>query len=199
MRVIGITGGVGTGKSAVMEMIAERPDCVTLKADEAAERLEKKGEPVYDALVALLSPEVLDEAGELDRGKVAARIFQDDALLHKVNRIVHPAVKQYILKQIEENRLREGCDFFFIEAALLIEDGYDRICDELWYIYATEAVRRERLRVSRGYSPEKIDSIMQAQNSDAVFRKYCQRVIDNSGSLQETKEQLARLFTEYQS
>ncbi|MCR5789989.1 MAG: dephospho-CoA kinase [Lachnospiraceae bacterium] len=199
MRVIGITGGVGTGKSAVMEMIAERPDCVTLKADEAAERLEKKGEPVYDALVALLSKTVLDETGELDRGKVAARIFQDDALLHKVNRIVHPAVKQYILKQIEENRLREGCHFFFIEAALLIEDGYDRICDELWYIYATEAVRRERLRVSRGYSPEKIDSIMQAQNSDAVFRKYCQRVIDNSGSLQETKEQLARLFTEYQS
>ena len=90
---------------------------------------------------------------------------------------------------IKEAR-QKGFAFFFIEAALLIEDHYDKIVDELWYIYADEDIRRKRLKESRGYSDEKIDGIFDSQSSDDTFRKHCSVVIDNSGSIKETREQI---------
>ena len=81
-------------------------------------------------------------------------------------------------------------DFFFIEAALLIENGFGRIVDEMWYIYCPEAIRRQRLKESRGYSDEKIDSIMRAQLSEEEFRKGSDFVIDNGGTPEETKKQI---------
>lgn len=77
-----------------------------------------------------------------------------------------------------------------IEAALLIEDHYEEICDELWYIYAEPQVRRERLRASRGYSDEKISAIFASQLSDEEFRKHCQAVIDNSGCIEEAYKEI---------
>ena len=196
MRVIGITGGVGAGKSEVMRLIAENADAYILIADEAAHAVERKGCDCYYALVELLSEDELAANGEIDKAKMALKIFEDESLRERVNAIVHPAVKRYILSQIEEERTLGNVDFFFIEAALLIEDGYDLICDELWYVYADEAVRRERLRRSRGYTDAKIDKIIEAQSSDAVFRKYCSEVIENNGDLSETRRQVIRALSE---
>ena len=78
--------------------------------------------------------------------------------------------------------------------AAVIEDHYDTIVDEMWYIYADEDIRRQRLKESRGYSDEKIDEIFASQNSDDVFRKFCCVVIDNSGSIEDTGKQLKELF-----
>lgn len=89
---------------------------------------------------------------------------------------------------------KKGTDYFFIEAALLIEDHYDTIVDEMWYIYADEDTRRKRLKESRGYSDSKIDDIFASQSSDDVFRRFCSVVIDNSGSIEDTKIQLTELF-----
>ena len=83
-------------------------------------------------------------------------------------------------------------DFLFIEAALLIECGYDKIVDELWYIYADKEVRRQRLKESRGYSDEKIDNIFKNQLSEDKFRSHCKVVIDNSGTLEDTCKQIDR-------
>ena len=192
MKVIGITGGVGSGKSEVIKILSEICNCYVLKADDLARSLEVKGEVCYGPLVELLGKEVLDKEGEIDARKMAAAIFADgkEDLLAKVNAIVHPAVKSRILSMIEDARRSQKYDMFFIEAALLIEDGYDRIVDELWYIYADEDVRRKRLKESRGYSDEKISGIFESQSSDETFRKYCKVVIDNSGDINRTKEQL---------
>ena len=84
--------------------------------------------------------------------------------------------------------------FLVIEAALLIEDGYRRICDEIWYIYTEESVRRKRLRETRNYSEEKIDSVFQNQLSDEEFKKACDRVIDNSGDFHATCLQLDKIL-----
>ena len=86
-----------------------------------------------------------------------------------------------------------------MEAALLIENGYDKIADELWYVYASEDVRRQRLRDSRGYSDEKITSILEKQLDDATFREHCQFVIDNSGSLQEAAAQIDQRLSEFET
>ncbi len=192
MKVIGITGGVGSGKSEVLKLIEDMCSCIIIKADDLARSLEVKGEVCYEPLVKLLGGGVLADDGQIDTKKMAAAIFADgcEDLLAKVNAIVHPAVEQRILSMIDEAKQTGDVDFFFIEAALLIECHYDRIVDELWYIYADENVRRERLKSSRGYSDEKISGIMASQSSDETFRRYCKVVIDNSGDIDKTKEQL---------
>ncbi len=128
---------------------------------------------------------------------MADLIFRDADKLAAVNAIVHPAVRAYILEEIREERRKGDVDFFFLEAALLIENGYDTIVEELWYVRADESLRRERLKASRGYSDAKIDGILAAQLSDAAYRTQCGFVIDNSGELADTCEQIDRKMGEY--
>ncbi|MCR4923667.1 MAG: dephospho-CoA kinase [Lachnospiraceae bacterium] len=192
MIIIGITGGVGSGKSEVLRIIAEESKACILKADEVAHKIEEKGSSCYKELLELLGEGILDTEGNIDKRKMSSAIFSDKGkdLLEKVNGIVHPRVKDYILKQIKREEEDGRFDFFVIEAALLIEEGYEKICKELWYIYAKEDIRRKRLKMSRGYPDEKIDGIMMSQNPDSVFRAHCRRVIDNSGDLADTKRQI---------
>ena len=196
MKVIGITGGVGSGKTEVLNLIDGMTKCVIVRADELAKSLEVRGEVCFDPLIELLGEGVLHENGEIDPKKMAQMIFAEESgnLRDKVNGIVHPAVKKRVLSMIKEADNEKKVEFFFIEAALLIEDHYDLIVDELWYIYADENVRRQRLRDSRGYSDEKINRIMATQSSDEVFRKYCKVIIDNSGTLEDTRRQLENLL-----
>lgn len=192
MKVIGITGGVGCGKSALLAYIKEHYNCRIILADQAAHQVEEPGQPCYEKLIAILSEDILNEDGTIHKGKMAEKIFKDEKLLEAVNAIIHPAVKVLILDEIQKERRKGEVRYFFVEAALLIEDGYLDIVDEMWYIYAKEQVRRERLHLSRGYSEEKIDAIMASQLSEEDFRKYCKVVIDNSGSLEEAFEQIDR-------
>lgn len=181
MKVIGITGGVGSGKSLILNYIKEHYNCEIIMADDLAKDLCKKGELCYKPLVKLLGADVLDKDGQINKSVMAQKIFSDDSLRTGVNNIIHPGVKKFILKRIAYLRRKRTKDFLFIEAALLIEDGYKDIVDELWYIYTDEAVRRNRLKESRGYSDEKIDSIMASQLSEEEFRLNSDFEIDNSG------------------
>ena len=181
MKVIGITGGVGSGKSLILKYIKEHYNCEIIMADDLAKDLCKKGELCYKPLVKLLGKDVLGADGEIDKSVMAQKIFSDDNLRTGVNNIIHPGVKKFILKRIAYLRRKKTGDFLFIEAALLIEDGYKDIVDELWYIYTDEAVRRNRLKESRGYSDEKIDNIMASQLSEEEFRLNSDFEIDNSG------------------
>ena len=197
MKVIGITGGVGAGKSALLSYIAEKYHCRILLADEIAHKVKKPGQACYEELVRLLSPAILNEDGTIHKGKMAERIFESEDLLRKVNSLIHPAVKKMILDEIAAARAEEKIDFLFVEAALLIEDGYLDIVDEMWYIYAREEIRRGRLKESRNYSDEKIDAIMNSQLREEEFRKYCSVVIDNSEGLPAAFHQIDKKLGEY--
>ena len=190
MKVIGITGGVGAGKSEILGYLKEHTNCRIIMADKVAHELEKQGNVCYDEIVALLGNEILTESSEIDKGKMSARIFSDEALLKQVNEIVHPAVKAYITAAIDEERKAGRYDYLFIEAALLIEDGYDSIVDEMWYIHTDDDVRRDRLRTSRGYTDEKIDNIMRGQLSKEEFYGHCTVVIDNNKALTDAYRQI---------
>lgn len=190
MKVIGITGGVGCGKSAILGELENTLNCVVLRADEAALMLERKGHDCYDSLVMLLGKEILDSDEEIDRRKMAEIVFDDSNLLMKVNNIVHPAVRQYILEQIEKYRKQGKIDYFFLEAALLIECGYNSVVDEMWYIFADKDIRIKRLKETRNYSDQKIEGIMASQLSEDEFKKNSDFVIDNSGSLEQSINQI---------
>ena len=191
MRLIGVTGGVGAGKSSILSYIQKHYKCRIYLADEVAHLVKEKGENCYKHLVELLGEEVLEsESGQIDKKKMAAMIFQDEELLEKVNDIVHPEVRIYLEKRVEEAKNNPEIELLFIEAALLIEAGYKDMVDEMWYIYAEESVRRKRLKESRGYTDEKISQIMEAQLSEEEFRSGCDFVIDNSGSLRKSYKQI---------
>ena len=190
MRFIGITGGVGAGKSFVLSCLAESCNCRIVLADDVGNEVKMPGQPCYDRIVELLGKEVLAEDGHINRQKMAAMIFSDEKLLKKVNEIIHPAVKAYILKEVKKEREAGEKDYFFLEAALLIEDGYDKLLDEMWYVHADREVRRARLKASRGYSDEKIDNIFASQLTEEVFRSYASVVIENNGEQEETRRQI---------
>ena len=194
MMIIGITGGVGAGKSSVLQYMEENYRCLVVLADDIGNRVKLPGEICYNRLVELLGRDILDSNGYIDKVRMAEAIFSDKELLTKVNAIIHPAVKDCILAEIQKAKEEEKCDFFFIEAALLIECGYATHVDELWYIHASDEVRRKRLKDSRGYSDEKVTAIMNGQLQEEEFRKNCQVVIDNSGDLEETKKQIDKLL-----
>lgn len=198
MKVIGITGGVGAGKSTVLDYLAAKHNCRVIMADRVAHQLEEPGEVCYEPLRALLGTEILDVSGGIDRRKMAALIFGDEALLQKVNEIVHPAVKAYLLSEIARERESGKRDFLFIEAALLIEEGYAEILDGLWYIRAEESVRRRRLKESRGYTDEKIDAILKSQLAEKAFLAACDVVIENNGALSGVYEQIEKELGEDQ-
>lgn len=180
-NIIGITGGVGAGKSTLLSYIKDNYNCLVILSDDVANDIKKKGFPAYDALVEALGREILSEDGEIDKALMAKAIFNDKNKLKTVNNILHPAVNQYIINIVDDERKRGAYDFVFVEAALLIENGYDKIVDEMWYVYADEDTRRKRLKASRGYSDQKVTDIFKSQLSDEVFREHCEFVIDNSG------------------
>lgn len=183
MRRIGITGGVGAGKSEILHYIGKHYYCKIYLADEVAHRLQRPGEACHEKLTVLLGPAVLAEDGSIDKGKMAARIFLDKNILLKVNAIVHPAVREYLEKAVKEAEADGETELFFIEAALLIENGYNDFVDEMWYIYADDDTRRARLKSARGYDDDKISRIMASQLSEERFRAGSDFVLDNSGDL----------------
>ena len=190
MKVIGITGGVGSGKTKVLEYLQENTECEILIADQIANRLKEPGEKCYLSLISLLGEEILEKDGTINKGKMASLIFDNEPLLKKVNECIHPAVKEYILERIEKGKKESKLKVIFLEAALLIEAGYLSYLDELWYIYVAKEERIQRLQLGRGYSKEKTESIIKCQLSENEFRKYASVIIDNTGEFEKTKAQL---------
>lgn len=190
MKFIGITGGIGSGKSAVLAYIGKHYKCEIYLADEVAHLVKRPGTKCFAKLVELLGQDILGADGCIDKAVMADRIFAKEEILAQVNAIVHPAVQEFLLQKLKEARQKQEAELFFVEAALLIEAGYGSLLDELWYIYADSRVRVQRLREARGYSEEKIQKIINQQLSEEEFRKECDFVIDNSGTLEESYRQI---------
>ena len=148
------------------------------------------GREAYKPLVDLLGEGVLDLDGKIIKEKMASKIFADNELLTQVNEIVHPAVRRFVEKAIYDAKDKQDIELLFIEAALLIEAGYETIVDELWYIYATIDVRTKRLMENRGYTLQKVNSIMEKQLSEEEFKAHAHFVIDNSGEIAKAYEQI---------
>ena len=190
MLVIGITGGVGAGKSMCLQTLKEHCNCKILLADDVGNMVKEPGQKCYTQIVDLLGDDILQDNKCIDKIKMAERIFADHHLLHQVNEIIHPAVEEYILNDIAKEREKARIDVFFLEAALLIEAGYVPYLDELWYIYTEKSVRIKRLKESRFYSDEKIEQIMNKQLSDEEFRMHADFVLDNSHNFETTFAQI---------
>lgn len=188
MKVLGITGGVGSGKSRVLGYLEEAYGAVICQMDDVARKLQQKGTRCFERIVETFGPGILSADRELDRAALGAVVFSDEERLHELNGIVHPEVIRAVRQRIRESE-ENGCPLFVVEAALLPDVGRE-LCDELWYIYADEEIRRQRLRASRGYTDEKITQMIASQPGEERFRAACAVVIDNSGDFEDTKKQI---------
>jgi len=197
VRIIGVTGGIGAGKSEILSYISKHYNCRVYLADEVAHKVKEIGQEAYEPLVELLGNDVLDENGNIHKERMAQKIFADEELLKSVNEIVHPAVRSFVEKAKAEAKAKQDIELLFIEAALLIEAGYETIVDELWYIYATIETRTKRLMENRGYSHEKVLSIMKKQLSDEEFKAHADFVLDNSGEITEAYGQIDKRLEGY--
>ena len=196
MKIIGITGGIGGGKSSILNFISAHYIAEIYYADEIARELELPGTMVYDRLVSIFGNEILENDFDhaIDKKKFAHAIYSDKDSLEKANMIIHPAVENYLNEKMRAAVKQHETELFFVDAALLIENGYNDIGDEMRYIYADDETRIERLMKDRGYTRKKAISIMESQLSDKDFRDNSDVIIDNSGKLEDALEQVkARL------
>ena len=195
-KVIGITGGTGCGKTVVMELLEKRFGAGLLIADKIGHELMAPGGKNYEDILAYFGKDILAKDGQIDRSVLSKIVFNDSAQMEKLNQITQPNIRTAILARLEEMQKDESISFIAFEAALIIEMGYKQYCDELWYVYADEDTRIRRLKEGRGYSEEKSRSVMKSQIKEEEYRKNCDRVIDNSGSVEETYEILRAVFEE---
>lgn len=185
--VLGITGGVGAGKSVILNYLKEEHQAVILEADEIAKKLLEPGQAGNLAIRSLFPENLFSKDGEIRREEMAAYIFQNPGKRQEMNAVVFPLVRAFIREEIQKHGPEE---LVVLEAALLIEEHYDEICDKMWYIYSSENNRRRRLKENRGYSEERIQAMFQSQLTEAEFRAGCDVVIDNDRRLEDTFTQV---------
>ena len=190
MKVYGITGGAGTGKSEVIKMLQQNFGGCVIMSDEVARELMQKGNISYQLIVEYFGRDILMDDGEIDRKKLADHVFNHKEALEKLNSMTHPYVKDEIRKLIAEAEASGECRFVALESAILLECRYEDICDEFWYVYTKPEIRRQRMKETRNYSDEKVDSVMRNQQPDEVFFEQCSFVIKNNTTLSDVYAQL---------
>jgi dephospho-CoA kinase len=197
MLRLGLTGGIASGKSAVAAMLREMGFAV-LDADSLAHKLMEPGHPAYDEIAREFGPAIVDSTGRIDRAKLAALVFADRPKLDRLNAIVHPRVKEALLHQFEEWARQGTRDAAFVEAALLVEAGYNQELDGLVVAWSRPEQQLERLR-ARGLSDEEARRRIAAQLPVAEKLRYATEKIDCSGSIENTHRQVEALAAKLRS
>ena len=187
--ILEIFGGVGSGKSVILNYLKEKYKAEIIGMDETAHELYRPGEKGFAAVRELLGDEVVAPDGTLDRKKMADILYREPALLDRLNGVIHPLVyqetedraKAFVRKAAEAGAPEP---LVVIETALPKKEKSD-IFAEVWYVYTPKEIRKLRLMRDRGYSEERVREIMSRQMSDAEYSAIADWILENDGSLEE--------------
>ena len=191
--VIGITGGIGSGKSLVTKFLQAIFGAAVIDTDTVGHEVMEIGTKAYYEILETFGKEVLAKDESIDRKILGDLVFTNEEMLSKLNDIIHPAVEAEVDKRIEDFN-KKNYKYIALETALMIKVGYNRKCDKVWYVYADKDVRLKRLYYNRGLDRVKAAKIIDNQNSDEEFRKIADAVIDNSGTEEETLVQIKKIL-----
>ncbi len=183
MKVIGLTGGIGSGKSTVAQFFLDKGIPV-IDADKIGHACYLPGSKTFLEVVASFGKEIVAPDGNLDRKKLGAIVFKDADALNKLNSIVHPRMYQMMAEKIEAHR-NVGESLVIMEAAILIEAGWTSLVDEVWVVTASENQVIKRVRERTGLPEEQIRSRIRSQMTNEDRTKQADRIIHNEGSLEE--------------
>lgn len=194
IMVIGITGGIGTGKSTVLKLLKDRYFFHIFESDKMGHEVMKPGTKVHDEIVKYFGYEILKPDEFIDREKLGEIVFNNQEKLEYLNSLIHPAVIKEISDRIERIKNIEENANFVVESAILFETGFDSICDKVWYVYADNDTRRKRLKEERGMSDERIEKIINQQLNEEEFKEKADVVLDNSNSFDDTFIMIQKLL-----
>jgi len=192
--VIGITGGIGSGKSSILKLLMEYYQADVIEMDKIGNLVMSPGQNCYHQIVEAFGTGILNDDKSIDRDRLAEIVFADKSKLKLLNSFVHPAVREYVDTKVVENRTYHADKLLVLESAILFEADYASECDTTWMVYADDDVRTARIMKSRGYSIEKIQSIMNNQMTHEQLEKLTDYKIDNSNSLEDTLMQIENIL-----
>jgi len=189
--IVGLTGGIATGKSTVADIFREL-GIVVIDADELSRRIVEPGEPALQDIVDTFGAQVLDDDGTLDRTRLGEKIFQDDDARRRLEAITHPRIAEAMLERAN-SAFDAGESWVIYDAALLVESGTHEMLDALIVVDCSVETQRQRLQRRDGLDDGAIDDRLHAQMPLDEKRRAAHYVIDNDGSLADTNDQVRRL------
>jgi dephospho-CoA kinase len=195
MLTIGLTGGIGSGKSTVASLLAEK-GAIIIIADYIGWELLLKASPVYSELVEVFGGDILDEYGRIERKKLGKVVFSNPEKLQKLNDIVHPQLKKRLWARISDIRTRRPDAIIVVDAALIIETGVIDKFEGLIVVIAPREQRVQRLMAERMMTREEALSRIQSQMADEERLKYATWVINNDGSMEALQDKVDRLWSD---
>ena len=195
MNIIGITGGIGSGKSLAASFLKELTGSDVIFTDDVAKKLMDKGNTIYYDVIDKFGEDILDTDKSINREKLSKIIFADNNKRLMLNELSHKHVLDEVNRLIKEAE-DSGRKSIFIESALFKEAKFEDICDEIWLVYTPVEARIKRLVSDRGYSVEKCGSIINNQPQDDEFKESSDVIIINDGSTEDLKEKIKIILTE---
>lgn len=195
--MIGLTGGIGAGKSTVAELLAERGAHV-IDADRVAHEVYAPGTLGFERIVERFGDDVVGDDGAVDRARLGALVFRDPAALADLNAIVHPLVRAEVAARVGDIVSEDPGAVLVIEAALMTETGWSGGAGRLWTVIAEPDTVRRRLIAQRGMDPGEVERRLAAQADNDTRRRSATRVIENDGSLLDLEAEVQAAWSELQ-
>lgn len=192
MVVIGLTGGIGTGKSTVSDTLAELGAAV-INADHVGHQAFEPHTEVWEDVVAAFGREIVAQNDEIDRRKLGEIVFNDPKALSRLNKIMHPRMYRMMKEQIEQLR-EQGVKAVVLEAAILIEAKWTPLADQVWVTTAPEGTVVQRLSSRDGFDEEQVLARMRSQMPSEERVKYADVVIDTDCTLDEVRQKVEELW-----
>ncbi|MCJ2147325.1 MULTISPECIES: dephospho-CoA kinase [Bacillus] len=190
--VIGLTGGIASGKSTVAQMF-QQCGITVVDADVIAKEAVEQGMPAYQKIAETFGQGVLLETGDIDRRKLGEIVFANEEKRMQLNAIVHPEVRKMMIKQRDE-AIRAGEQFVVLDIPLLYESGLEHLTDKVIVVWVPMELQLERLMKRNRLTEDEALNRIHAQHSLEEKKKKADAVIDNSGSLKDTEAQLHQLL-----
>ena len=193
MKVIGLTGGTGSGKSVVSKSLAEA-GAVIVDADKIAHEIILKGEPAYQEIIEYYGTGILDEEGSIIRKKLGEIVFNDKEKLAFLNQCTHKYITAEVKKQIAEAKEEGTATAIIVDAPLLLEAKLETVCDLVWVVYAEPEVRAQRVMARDGITYELAKARIANQKSWEEYKAAADAVIDNSKDISYLEGQLSEIL-----
>ncbi|WP_041090928.1 dephospho-CoA kinase [Jeotgalibacillus soli] len=195
--IIGLTGGIASGKSTVANWLKEQQYTV-IDADISARTVVEPGKPAFNQIIKTFGQDILSAEGGLDRAKLGAVIFNDEDKRKQLNEIVHPAVRADMLAQ-KEQLLNAGKQTIIMDIPLLFESKLQWMVDKIIVVFVEAETQKERLMKRNQYTEEEAQARISSQLSLAEKAKQGDAVINNGGTIEESIEQLIKLLKEWKA
>lgn len=190
MKIIGLTGGIGSGKSTVARSLQERGFPI-VDADLIAREIVEPGQPALAELTKEFGEDILNADGSLDRGLLASRAFENKETTQRLNNITHPRINQRTQELFDEAR-ENGAEAVIYDMPLLIDKGLHKDMDATIVVHAAEHVRLERLTTKRGLDVDDVRRRINAQIDDETRKQHADILLDNNGTEEDLTQQIAQ-------